>query len=68
MLGNFLLKGLNLRCGVLNPISTEIKIMRGVVAALNSSLGQTLKKEAYDLKELFHATMESSIGMSLFFV
>uniref|UniRef100_A0A7S2ET43 Uncharacterized protein n=1 Tax=Ditylum brightwellii TaxID=49249 RepID=A0A7S2ET43_9STRA len=68
MLGNFLLKGLNLRCGVLNPISTEIKVMRGVVTALNRSLGQTLKKEAYDLKELFHATMESSIGMSLFFV
>eukprot|EP00957_Ditylum_brightwellii_P006990 529602-Ditylum_brightwellii.AAC.1 len=41
MSDNFLLKGLSLRWGVLNPSSTKIKIMQGVVAALNSSLGQT---------------------------
>jgi hypothetical protein len=47
------------------PISTQIKTMSELVRSLNSSLGNSLKREARDLKELFHATMESALATCL---
>jgi len=39
-----------------------------LVSSLNTSLGDVLKREARDLDELFHATMESALANFLFLI
>jgi hypothetical protein len=50
------------------PVSTEIKVMSQNVSHANNALDSKLKREARDLKELFHATMESAFASAIYFV
>ncbi len=50
------------------PIPTAIRDIRTKVKEVNNFTGNDLKKETRDLKELFHATMESALASTIYFV
>ncbi len=50
------------------PIPTAIRDIRTKVKEVSRFTGHDLKKETRDLKELFHATMESALASTIYFV